>query len=49
MEVLGLKVEGKYVRKQGIQSSSNIGDCLWSDVGWDLQRGLLEGSELFRG
>jgi hypothetical protein len=49
MEVLGLEVEGKYIRKQGIEGSSDIGDVLWSDIGWHLQRGLLESNPFFRG
>jgi len=44
MEVLGFEVEGKYIRKQGVQGSGDIGDGRWSDIGRPLQRRFLEGN-----
>jgi hypothetical protein len=47
MKVLGLQVEGKYIRKQGIKCASNIFYCLGIDIAWYRQRRLSGGLVLW--
>ena len=49
MEILGLEVEGEHIGKQRVQGSGDVGDCLWSDIGWHLQGGFLQGNAFFGG